>query len=91
MLGFHSAWLLGKLLKMVNAWLYDSMSEADPREKHQKSPNTQVSISDLENIGILFWKFEIDEKLEENVQTLMKVCKSRVIFKERCYKNKDVV
>lgn len=58
---------------MVSAWIYDSDSSADPREQHQKTPNVSVSLSDLETVGIKFWRFKIDEQLEENVAVLMKV------------------
>ena len=58
---------------MVSAWEYDSNSDADPRESHQKSPNVSVGLEELEKIGVLHWKFDISSNYEEKVSELMAV------------------
>jgi hypothetical protein len=58
---------------MVSAWFYDSSSNADPRETMQRSPNVEVTLADLEKLGVLYWKFDVNDQLEENVDKLMKV------------------
>jgi hypothetical protein len=58
---------------MVSAWFYDSSSNADPREPMKKTPNVGVSLADLEKIGVLYWKFDVNDSLEEEVDKLMAV------------------
>ena len=44
-----------KQVKMVKAWFMDS-SDEDQRLAHQLDPPQPVSLEDLENCGVLYWK-----------------------------------
>ena len=44
-----------KQVKMVKAWFMDS-SDEDQRLPHQLDPPQPVSLEDLENCGVLYWK-----------------------------------
>ncbi len=66
---------------MVTAWLYDDSSNEDPRMPHQFTPNKEVSLEELAEIGVLHWKFNPETELDK-VQELMK---------ERNYSSSDQV
>ncbi|CAH3154953.1 unnamed protein product [Porites lobata] len=47
------------VVKMVKAWFMDS-SDEDQRLPHQLDPPQPVSLEDLENCGVLYWKLDAD-------------------------------
>ncbi|KAJ3227681.1 1,2-dihydroxy-3-keto-5-methylthiopentene dioxygenase [Clydaea vesicula] len=67
---------------MVSAWYYQDDS-SDPRELHQYSPNREVTIGDLQRIGVIYFNFDVD--------TDGYMDKVNAFAKERDYKNRDII
>ena len=65
---------------MVSAWLYND-TEQDPREPHQFEPNQPVSLSELADIGVLYW--HINPSSEMN--------KVDAICQQRNYASRDEI
>ncbi|KNC79068.1 1,2-dihydroxy-3-keto-5-methylthiopentene dioxygenase [Sphaeroforma arctica JP610] len=63
---------------MVKAWIHDNDQTIDQRELHQRTPNVEVSLAQLEKVGVLYWSITDEEKIDE-------------ICKERNYKNRDEI
>lgn len=51
-------------INMVQAWFMDS-SNADQRLPHQLDPPQPVSLEDLSNSGVLYWKLDADNLEKE--------------------------
>ncbi|KAJ3111051.1 1,2-dihydroxy-3-keto-5-methylthiopentene dioxygenase [Physocladia obscura] len=67
---------------MISAWRYNE-SDEDQRELHQFTPNREVPVSELVELGILYWNVDVTGPLYlEKVDT---------ISHERGYKNKDII
>lgn len=47
--------------------------ECRSKRDNEKTPNIGVSLADLEKIGVLYWKFDVNDSLEEEVDKLMAV------------------
>ncbi|KAG0230753.1 Acireductone dioxygenase ARD family [Mortierella sp. GBAus27b] len=66
----------------MRAYLYDNL-DTDCREPHELSPSVPVSVSDLEDTGVLYWR--LNEDLEERKKEVDNICI------ERSYKNRDEI
>lgn len=67
---------------MVVAWLFDE-SDADQREPHQLSPNVEVSLAELAELGVLHWTIDVTK--EDYMDKVEAICT------ERNYKNRDTI
>ncbi|KAJ3249287.1 hypothetical protein HDU78_005427 [Chytriomyces hyalinus] len=77
-----AATLLPQTIGPLKAWKFNPTDE-DQRELHQYSPNQEVTIAELAQIGVLYWNIDVnDAKYEDKVET---------ICAERQYKNRDVI
>ncbi|KHN02748.1 1,2-dihydroxy-3-keto-5-methylthiopentene dioxygenase 4 [Glycine soja] len=58
----------------IEAWLMDDSNE-DPRLSHRRNPNESVSLDQLAELGVLYWKF--NPTIYENDQELTKIRQDR--------------
>eukprot|EP00043_Microstomoeca_roanoka_P007710 m.74403 g.74403 ORF g.74403 m.74403 type:complete len:174 (-) comp13942_c0_seq1:514-1035(-) len=65
---------------MVSAWFMDS-SDADQRLPHKTEPLEEVSVEDLQQVGVLYWHVPVDEHEDK----LASICQ------ERHYANQDMI
>ncbi|KAF8979434.1 1,2-dihydroxy-3-keto-5-methylthiopentene dioxygenase [Entomortierella lignicola] len=64
----------------MRAYLYDNL-DTDCREPHELSPSVPVSVQELNESGVLYWRLEGDDYTEQ----IKKICE------ERNYKNQDEI
>ena len=58
----------------IEAWLMDDSNE-DPRLSHRRNPNESVSLDQLAELGVLYWK--LNPTIYENDQELTKIRQDR--------------
>jgi len=68
---------------MVQAWMINEDFKGDQREDHKYSPNREVSLTRLSDLGVCYWRIDCDDW--EKSEMLAK------IRKDRGYKNHDIV
>ncbi|KAJ3129414.1 1,2-dihydroxy-3-keto-5-methylthiopentene dioxygenase [Nowakowskiella sp. JEL0407] len=68
---------------MVQAWVFNEAAEGDQRAPHQFFPNVEVSLAELEKLGVFYTKIDIaDPNYVEKIDQLAL---------ERNYKNRDEI
>eukprot|EP00249_Psilotum_nudum_P035325 c55693_g1_i1 orf=17-238(+) len=56
---------MSRSLQKLEAWEYNNATNEDQRADHKYSPNRPVASERLEELGVLFWKIDVED-IENN-------------------------